>query len=114
MLVKVIVFFRKGAETLNLKFNSNFLINRHPLNSMFKDFDFTHFFEIDKGAFCNGCNKIRGVAEKSIEDFRISGQGDGTNRNNDDACFDSCDDAPTKGVSIECSLNVHSSEMFDF
>ena len=40
--------------------------------------------------FLNKHSEIRGVVEKAIADFRISGQGDGTNRNNDDDFFDNC------------------------
>ena len=57
---------------------------------MLNDFDFTYCIEIDEGAFRRKYNEIRGVVEKAIDDFRISGQDDGTNRNNDDDFFDNC------------------------
>ena len=84
------------------------------MNSMLNDFDFIHCFEIDEGMFRNKHNEIRGMVEKGIADFRISGQGDGTNSNNDGDYFDSCDNTPTKGVSIKCSLKVHLSEILIF
>ena len=110
-------FFRKAANLCNEKLNENLLINRCPLNSIFNEFTFHHHYDMDEGVFRSKCNELRGVAEKGLANFRISGQGDGfktNNRSNDDDSFESIENSVCKGVSKEHSLKVHSSEMFDF
>ena len=111
------LFFRQASNSHNEKLNEHLLINRCPLNSIFNEFTFYHHYDMDEGVFRSKCNELRGVVEKGLANFRMSGQGDGfkgNDRSNDDDSFDSIDNSPGKWVSKEHSLKAHSSEMFDF
>ena len=55
---KINSFFRLVSETHNSKFNQNLLLNRHPLSSTLKEFDFGHFFEMDEEPFRSKHNNI--------------------------------------------------------
>ena len=54
-------FFRQESNLHDQKLNENLLLNRCPLNSMFKEFTFSHFTKWTKGCFVQNTTKFEGL-----------------------------------------------------
>ena len=108
-------FFRLASETYNDETILELLRNLEIGNNMFADFQFNLKCELNEETFKMKHTELRKHVEKALIDFRASGQGENALGFSDDdhstSSVLSLPDNPI-GVSIEHSLQTHSTEFF--